>query len=751
MVRDLVNLRLASAARMCGALLCAALLVPAVSRADEPYARSRDYDLQNIRTHLWFDLDNRKIRGEALETISSLRDSVVQLRFDSVALNIESVAVDGVAAKFSTTPNDLTVVLARPAKRGEKHDVLIRYNGQPKKGVYFVTPDKNYPQQPKEIFTQGEAEDTRYYIPIYDYPNDRTTSEMVLTVPGNWITISNGQLAGVKDEPDGTKTWDWKESATLSTYLISAIAGEFDEKDETWRGIPLRFAVPHGEADKIGPSFARTKQMLDLFSDKLGVPYPWPQYAQTSVDDFVEGGMENTSATTLATSELVHPQLLPELRIGSDDVYSHELAHQWFGDLVTCKDWANLWLNEGFATYFEHYWMEQHYGADEAAYEFWRDASGWFRQRRLYAVPIVNRNFTDSVEYEGNIYTKGGWILRMLRAQIGDENFFAGLHNYLVTNRGQNVVTADLEKAIEQTTSVNTDRFFHQWVYGAGAPQFDVSYTYDDAARQVKMNVKQLQKVEGLVGIFDVPVDVEITTADGRKTFPIEVNQASQSFSFPSDGAPLMVLFDKGEKILKTVNFEKDPAMLIYQLKNAETVPDRANAAVALGGLRDNPEAIAALGDAAQHDPFWGIRVEALRALGRIGGAAAEKPILAAANDEKPWVREVAVGQTGRFSEDSSLPLKLADIAVNDKAYRVRVAALESLAELKSQNAYDILTGAVKSDSPDDTLRNAALRALGTLADPRAVPILLEWSAPGKPIQEPHCSDYVHGRARQEE
>ena len=331
-----------------------ALLIPGAARPDEPYARSRDYDLQNIRTHLWFDLDNRKIRGEATETVSALRDDLSVLKFDSVALNIESVTVDGAAANFSTTPNDLTVTLARAAKRGEKHEVAIRYDGQPKKGVYFNLPDKDYPQQQKEIFTQGEAEETRYYIPIYDYPNDRTTSEMILTVPAGWTTISNGQLAGVKDEADGTKTWDWKLSGTLSTYLISAIAGEFDEKNDTWRGIPLRFVVPRGEAAKIDPSFARTKQMLDLFSDKLGVPYPWPQYAQTSVDNFLVGGMENTSATTLATSELVHPQLAPEDRIGSDDVYSHELAHQWFGDLVTCKDWANLWLNEGFATYLKH-------------------------------------------------------------------------------------------------------------------------------------------------------------------------------------------------------------------------------------------------------------------------------------------------------------------------------------------------------------------------------------------------------------
>ncbi len=716
------------------AIVSLALLIPAAVRSDEPYARSRDYDLQNIRTHLWFDTDNRKIRGEATETVSALHDDVSQLKFDSVALNIESVTVDGTAAKFSTTATDLIVTLARPAKRGERHEVVIRYNGQPKKGVYFNLPDKNYPLQPKEIFTQGEAEETRYYIPVYDYPNDRTTSEMILTVPGDWKTISNGQLASVKDESGGLKTWDWKQSGTLSTYLISAIAGEFDEKDDTWRGIPLRFVVPRGEAAKIDPSFARTKQMLDLFSDKLGIPYPWAQYAQTSVHDFVVGGMENTSATTLATGELVHPQLAAEVRIGSDDVYSHELAHQWFGDLVTCKDWANLWLNEGFATYFEHYWMEQHYGADDAAYEFWRDSSDWFRQRRIYAVPIVTRNFTDSVEYEGNIYTKGGWVLRMLREQLGDANFFAGLHNYLQTNRGQNVVTADLQKAIEQQTSMNVDKFFHQWVYRAGAPEFDVSYTYDGSAHQVKMTVKQQQKIEGLVGLFDVPVDVEITTASGRKTFPIEVSEASQSFTFPADTAPLMVLFDKGYKILKTASFDKETPMLIYQLKNAETVPDRADAALALGTSGNNPDSIAALGDAAQHDPFWGVRVEALRTLGRIGGAAAEKSILAAANDEKPWVRDVAVRQFGRFSEDTSLPSKLADIAANDKAYRVRVAALESLGDIKSQNAYDILVAAVKSDSPDGMLRDAALGALGTLSDPRAVPILLEWSAPGKPI-----------------
>jgi|HubBroStandDraft_1064217.scaffolds.fasta_scaffold00307_11 aminopeptidase N len=722
-------------AACCALFLSLALLIPARGRADEPYARSRDYDLQNVKTHLWFDTDQRKVRGEVTHTIAMLRDDVTQIQFDSVELKIATVTLDGKDAKFSNTDTALIVPLSGPSRHGEHHEVFIRYEGQPKKGLYFVLPDKNYPNRPKEVWTQGEAEDTRYYIPIYDYPNARTTSEMILTVPSTWLTVSNGSLVGVKDEADGTKTWDWKQTEPLSTYLITAVAGEFVEKKDIWRGIPVRYVVPRGQEDTIDPTFSRTRQMLDLFSDKLGVPYPWTQYAQTSVNDFVEGGMENTSATTLTTRGLVAPGLVPELRRGSDDLDSHELAHQWFGDLVTCRDWANIWLNEGFATYFEHYWAEQRYGADEAAYEFWRDQAGWFRQKRLYPVPIVTRNFTDSIEYAGNVYDKGGWVLKMLRTKLGDDDFFRGLHSYLETNRGQNVVTADLEKAIDHSTSTNVDHFFHQWIWRAGAPKYEVSYTYDAAAHQVKLNVKQTQKVEGAVDLFDMPVEIEIATVGGRKTSTIQVSQADETFTLPAESVPQMVLFDKGDNILKSLEFKKDAAALIYQLKNAETVPDRADAALALGAIKDNSDVVAALGNAAQHDPFWGIRAESLRALGKIGGSPAEKQILTALNDPKPWVRQVAAQELGGFTDDASLGPQLTEIATNDKAYRVRAAALNALGEIKAPNAYDVLTAAVKLDSPDDTLRNGALEGLGSLADDRSVPLLLEWSALGKPFE----------------
>ena len=715
-------------------LSVAAFTSGGTSRADEMYSRTRDYDLQNVRVHLRFDVDRGKVLGEATHSTAILRDGVSELKFDSVNLTIESITLDGKPAKYETTAKVLIVKLPKPAHLGEKMQVAIRYSSQPKRGLYFVLPDKDYPDRPKEIWSQGESEDTRYYIPIYDYPNDRTTSEMLLTIPASWIAISNGKLVGVKTESDGMKTWGWKQSEPLSTYLISVVAGEFVEKKDDWRGMPVEYVVPRGQESKIDSTFSRTKKMLDAFSDRLDVRYPWAKYAQSSVDDFVVGGMENTSATTLMANSLVDPKLAAESRDGADDVDSHELAHQWFGDLVTCKDWAHLWLNEGFATYFEHYWTEVNLGKDDVDFEFWNDSERWMAQKRLFGIPIVTHDLGNGLENSGNIYTKGGLVLRMLREKLGDDAFFHSLHQYLQTNRNQNVVTADLIKSIEQTTAIRVDEFFDQWLYHAGAPQFEIGANYDDAAKQLHLDVKQTQKVEGMAGLFHVPIDVEVATADGRKTFPIDIGKADETFSFTLDGPPLMVIFDTGNKILKSVEFKRDTAALIYQLKHGENVPDRADAAKSLGDVKGTDDVVAALGAAAINDPFWGVRVESLRALGTIGGAAAEKEIEAALSNDKPWVRDVAVGVLGRFKDDSSLGTQLEKIATSDPAYRVRSAALRSLAALKAPNALGVLTAAVNSDSPDDLLRSTALSALGYLGDDRATPLVFEWSTVGKPL-----------------
>ena len=279
--------------------------------------------------------------------------------------------------------------------------------------------------------------------------------------------------------------------------------------------------------------------------------------------------MENVSATTLAARDIVHAELASERPEAADGLISHEMTHQWFGDLVTCKDWTNTWLNEGFATFGAILWEEHYYGVDASAYRYWREQNTWMQSKELYPIPIVTRDINDSVEYVGNVYDKAGWVIHMLREQMGDDAFFRALKHYLEANRLQNVVSADLAKAVEESSGTNVDQFFDQWIYGAGAPRFTVRSTYDDAAKKVSLSVKQTQKVEGHVGLFRVPVDVAITTASGEKLFPIEVSKADETFSFPVDGPPLMVLFDKGDKILKSVDFQKSPEEWIRQLRTA--------------------------------------------------------------------------------------------------------------------------------------------------------------------------------------
>jgi aminopeptidase N len=718
--------------------LLAVLIVALHLCADEPYARSRDYDLQHSRIALRFDLDQKKVIGDVTHTLTILRDSTSKIIFDSANLTIQSVTVNKSPAKFETKDDKLIVPLTTAAHTGDKFDINIRYEGKPTKGLYFILPDKDYPDRPKQVWTQGESEDTRYYLPTYDYPNDRLTTETILTVPASWITVANGKLISVTDSANGMKTWTWKESVPSSTYLITIVAGELDEVKDTWRGIPVTYYAPKGRGDRLSINYSRTPQMIELFSKKLGVDYPWEKYAQSMVDDFVAGGMENSSATTNTSTSLQHPKLAPEYLTGQDDLISHELGHQWFGDLVTCKDWGDIWLNEGFATFMETVWTESHFGKDQADYERWLAARGWFEQTNLFDKPIVRHDFNDSGEFDGNAYTKGGWVLYMLRHQLGEDAFYRGLKHYLEVNRGKNVVTADLAKAMEEATHTNVDQFFNQWLYGAGAPKFDLSYKYDDAKHEVALTVKQTQKVEGRVGLFHVPTDVEITTASGPKLFPITVSSEKDTatFTFPADSAPLMVLFDKGGHVLKSADFQKEKKEWLYQLKNATELADRADAITALGKLKGDDDVVAALADALRNDKAWGIRANAADALGRWGGSAASKQLLDALNTAKePWVRNRIVSALANFKDDPTIVAKLNSIAGDDSSYRARAAALQTLGRLKAPGALATLDAAVAADSPDSFLHNAALRSMGPLGDDKAVPLLLEWSALGKPIE----------------
>ena len=716
-------------------------------RADEPYARNRDYDLQHSRIVLRFDLEQKKVIGDVTHTLSILRDGTLKVAFDSVGLTIQSVTVNKAPSKFESTASKLIVPLAAAAHGGEKFDVEIRYEGKPAKGLYFILPDKDYPNRPKQIWSQGESEDTRYYLPTYDYPNDRLTTETILTVPASWITVANGKLINITSAGADMKTWTWRESLPSSTYLITVVAGEFDEVKQTWHGLPVTYYAPKGRGDRLLPNYERTPEMMELFSKKLGVNYPWEKYAQVMVDDFVAGGMENSSATTNNSSSLRNKKLLAEYPGDEDPLISHELAHQWFGDLVTCSDWGNVWLNEGFATFFEMVWSESHYSKDQADYERWKAVQEWLGQPSLYAKPIVRHDFDDSSEFDDNAYGKGGLVLYMLRQQIGEDAFYRGLRHYLDVHRGKNVVTADLIKSIEEANHIDVQQFFDEWIYGAGAPKFEVGYKYEEGKHQIALTVKQTQKVEGHVGIFHVPVDFEVTTASGAKLHSIAVSKDAETFLLPADSAPLMVLFDQGGRILKSVEFHKEKKEWSYQLKNASELADRAEAVQALARLKNDDEAVAALGSALNTDKAWGLRDIAADALGRIGNAAAGKQLLDSLDaNAQPDVRSHIVAALGNIKDEPKITARLSAIADGDASYRARANALQSIGKLKAPNALPVLTAAVNADSPDDILRNAALRSLGYLGDDKGVPLLREWAAPGKAMESRQAAIASLGR-----
>src|SRR3984885_11049809 len=281
MSRKFIKLRLPKLCRCWQLVAMAVILFSAIvlSRGGEPYARTRNYDLQHSKIILRFDVDQKKVIGEVIHTLTTLRENTSKIEFDSVGLTVQTVTVNKAAAKFETTADKLVIPVAA-GKVGEKFEIDIRYEGKPTKGLYFILPDKDYPNRPLQIWSQGESEDTRYYLPTYDYPNDRLTTETILTVPESWMTISNGKLIGVSEASDGMKVWTWRESVPSSTYLITVVAGEFDEVKQAWHGLPVTYYAPKGRGDRLAANYERTPAMIELFSKKLGVEYPWEKYSQ---------------------------------------------------------------------------------------------------------------------------------------------------------------------------------------------------------------------------------------------------------------------------------------------------------------------------------------------------------------------------------------------------------------------------------------------------------------------------------------
>ncbi|HMJ26767.1 MAG TPA: M1 family aminopeptidase [Pyrinomonadaceae bacterium] len=715
------------------------------------YIPAHDYDQRNIKLDLRFDWEQEQAIGTASITLAPTVKDLRRVDFEAAYMTIASAALaSGTPLKFEydAASERLSVLLDRAYQPAEELTVVITYHtNQPSPdkraggGLSFIKPRPDDPTRPRQIWSQGEAETNHLWFPCFDHPNDFASSEIVATVEKPLSVVSNGKLLSVKNNPNGTRTFDWKIDDPHATYLTSIIVGEFAPVTGDYAGIPIITNVYKNEVEEGKVTAARLPAMVQFFSEKTGVKYPYAKYAQTTVRDF-GGGMENISATT-QTDNMIHDARY-ELDATSDGLQSHELAHQWFGDYLTCRNWSDIWLNESFATYFQAMWDEHNLGRDDFLYSDVKanqDAyyQTWARGQRR---PIVTKNYSNpDAVFDTYAYPRGGAVLHMLRTWLGEDNWWRSINHYLTKHAHQPVETAQFRIAIEETTGQPMDWFFDEWLYKMGHPIFRVTQDYEPTRKELTLKVVQEQRPDPesqypQVGFFQTPVDIEIGTASSTRVDRVRIEaKEEQTFKFTVDSEPLLVNFDYGGALIKELIFTKTTGQLQYQLAHDQDVLGRIWALQQLtprmkdekASAADRDSVMRAVIDAVTKDKFWGVRLEAAAPLG--GMKEATDALLAATKDPNAKVRARAVTSLAAI-KDPALAETYQRL-LNDQSYAVIKAAALALGQSKTAGAYDSLARLIEAPSWRDTIRASALSGFAALGDKRALELGLKYYAVG--------------------
>ncbi len=713
---------------------------------DDGERRERSYDVLHYRIEVTLDERARSVRGAVTVTLVPLRPALRVIDLDAEALTIESARMVGQDLPFEIFDTKVRVRLSAPASLHDTLAVTLRYRGQPRRGLYFVGPDSAHPSRPWQMWTQGEDMDNHFWVPCYDYPNDMATSEVLVTVNNRFTAVSNGRLlSSTEDKARTTRTFHWKQSLPHVSYLIMLAAGEYAVLRETAESVPLEYYVYPWHVDDATACFRETPAILRFFNEKIGVRYPWEKYAQVLCHNFVVGGMENTSATTLMDESTVY-----DARARVDglptSLIAHEMAHQWWGDLLTSADWRHLWLNEGFASYFDQLYHERTRGRDEFDYQVYRSQlAGIESDTRDGRKPIVSVG-----SYGTNLYPRSAAVLHMLRFILGDELWWKAIRGYATAYRHRPVETNDLKRSIEETTGFNLHWFFEQWVYGAGYPTFDVTPVWDDSSDALRVGVRQTQTVDSLTGIFRTPVDIEIRAGGAAATHRVEIRSADTTFSFPCSSRPDMVIFDKGNWILKGLTVHNTLDGWIAQARHAPHPVDRLRALKAIEEMDSSGSSLPAVCAMAVADSFYGVREAAVRALPKLSKASpaakdsARAAAIAVLRDRVPGVRSAALGALLRLrGAEAAGPVRE---ALKDSSYSVVSAALYALAKVDSAGAAPDIVKHLDMPSHRNVVELAALWSLSWVDTARAHTEAMKRVQPGHPVWVRYASLVQLGR-----
>ncbi|MBS1151137.1 MAG: pepN3 [Myxococcaceae bacterium] len=703
----------------------------AFDSATEHYAADRPVRPEHLKLEVTLDFERSSIRGVGTTRLTAVR-RVHAITFDAVELQIEKAEVDGRAADFDADGKKLHVHLPAALEPGASATVRISYRAQPRRGLYFIHPDKQYPKRPTQAWTQGQDEDSRYWFPCLDAPAQKASSEVIATFPARMTALSNGKV--VSNTVKGPlRTMHYRLDAPHSPYLVTLVVGEFEEHLAPVPGSPsrVRTLFPKGRKADALRCAERTPRMIHFFEQLTAQPFPWGDYAQIFVAEFIFGGMENTSATTL-TDAVLHDQRA-HLDYSAESLIAHELAHQWFGDLLTCRDWPHGWLNEGFATYSEVLWKEEGDNDDEADHARRLDLDAYLEEaNERYQRPIVARRFDEPLElFDRHLYQKGALVLHELRTRLGDADFHAVLRAYVARHKGQSVETVDLARAIEDTTGKNYDRFFDEYVYRAGHPALKVDLSWDSQSSRLKVVVKQTQGGDALWRLT-LPVHAQVKGALHKSTF--EVVAKDHVFYLPLEREPQMAMVDPRRDLLATLEVDKPVAWRRRELAHAPVARARTEAAAALG-KDGSAESIEALGATLLDEKaFWATRAACARALGLIRTPSARDALIDALKIKHPKARRAIAAALGQFREDPVAGQALTTLArKGDPSIFVEAEAARALGRLRGEQARVTLTAMLDRPSFFDAIASGALDGLAELQDPAAWPRVVALTKYGAP------------------
>ncbi len=700
---------------------------------DQPrWPRDRVVDVEHIKLEVAVDVPGKSVGGTVSHTVTPFNDGLETMEFDAIDMDIAAVTVNEAPAEFDYDGQHLQVKLGPGRRRGERLTIAVDYQATPRLGLYFPGPDEAYPDKPRQVWSQGQDEDSRYWFPCYDYPNDKQTTEMVATVPGEWFALSNGRLLADRPNGDGTRTFHWLQDRPHSSYLITLAAGEFQRIDASRDGLPIDYYVEPKDAERGAATFANTPKMIDFFERITGVAFPWAKYSQVVVRDFVFGGMENTSATTMTENILLDRKAMRDH--SSDPLISHELAHMWWGDLLTCRDWSHGWLNESFATFFEFLWDEEHLGVDEYRQGVIDNTDLYLEER--YRRPIVTNVFNEPIDiFDRHLYEKGSVVLNTLRGLLGEDGFIRSIQRYCRENQERSVVTHDLMAAVEAETGRNLEWFFDQWVFKPGHPEFKVSWSWDEERKLASVSVKQTQSTDDGTPIFRVPVVIDFRTGRGKPVpFQVEVTDREHTFVFALPRKPDLCRFDPYNMVLKELNFEKSVGELRLQLRDDDSIAGRRAAARSLG-KKGGPEAIAALESAVMNDRFWGVQAAAAKALGTERGEASREALLRCLAVKHPKARRAVVAALGEFRGDAGVMAAVQPLAKRDQSWFVEAEANRSIGKLRVDGAFEAITANINRPSYRQVVRAGCIDGLVELREERGLEPILAAARYGAPEQ----------------